>query len=105
MQILKPFSVFEQDIQLKTKTFQGTPHFPVVSEYIGLMSKNLDSGSMTEIDTFLRRKAKADAPTNSVAILNFMKETLETIKTAQPDVYAKVGGDVFISKVEAITPK
>lgn len=106
MENLKSYELFEQDAQLKTKTFNGAPRYPSVAEYIGLITKNADSGSTTEIAAFLRKKPKPDQPaTNAVYLLKFIEEALDNIKIAQPDLYAKVSAEAFTKKIQQNTSK
>jgi hypothetical protein len=106
MENLKSYELFEQDAQLKTKTFNGVPRYPSVVEYIGLITKNADSGSTTEIASFLRKKPRPDQPaTNAVYLLKFIEEALDNIKVAQPDLYAKVSAEGFIKKIQQNTTK
>ena len=104
MKNLKDYSVFEQEIQLRTKNFTGVPRYPAVADYLGLLTKNADSGPSPEISNFLKKKPKPDqAITNSTYLLKFIQEALENIKLAQPDLYGKLTGDSFVQKIKEVT--
>lgn len=104
MKNIKSYSLFEQEAQLKTKIFTGVPRYPAVADYLGLITKNADSGSTTEITTFLKKRPKIDQPTtNGMYLLKFIEEALANIKVAQPDLYAKITGDTFVQKIKDAT--
>lgn len=105
MEHLKQYELFEQESQIRTKFFTGAPRYPIVAEYLGLVTKYADSGSMSELTPFLKRKAKPDQPTNSVVLLHFVQEILQDIKEAQPDLYVKLTGDQILQKIKDVTPK
>ena len=104
MKNIKSYQIFEQDAQLKTKTFNGVPRYPAVADYLGIITKNADSGSNTEITTFLKKRPKIDQPTtNGMYLLKFMEEALANIKAAQPDLYGKITGEMFAQKIKDAT--
>ena len=104
MKNIKDYSIYEQEAQLKTKIFNGVPRYPAVADYLGIITKNADSGSTTEIATFLKKRPKIDQPTtNGMYLLKFMEEALGNIKVAQPDLYAKITGDSFVQKIKDAT--
>lgn len=104
MQIIKRYGIFEQEVQLKTRLFNGSPRYPSVADYLGLITKNADSGSTAEITAFLKRRPKSDQPsTNTTYLLKFIEEALSNIKVAQPDLFAKIGGDTVVQKIKDAT--
>jgi hypothetical protein len=104
MQNLKRYEIFEQEIQLKTRLFNGSPRYPSVADYLGLITKNADSGTSSEVTAFLKRRPKSDqTPTNTTYLLKFIEEALTNIKVAQPDLFAKIGGDSVVQKIKDST--
>jgi hypothetical protein len=105
MERIKRLKVFEQDANIRTKAFTGVPHYPIVAEYLGLVTKFSDSGAMSQLTPFLKAKSKPDQPQNSIILLHFIDEILVDIKEAQPDLYAKLNADSFLQKIKDVTPK
>lgn len=105
MNHLKEFRLFEQETQIRTRLFSGTPRYPAVAEYLGLVTKHADSGSMSELTPFLKKKSRPDQPTNSIVLLHFVQEILQDIKEAQPDLYSKLTGDQILQRIKDVTPK
>ena len=105
MKHIEDFSIIEQEAQIGTRAFSGAPRYPIVAEYLGLVTKSADSGSMSELTPFLKKKAKQDQPTNSIVLLHFVQEILQDIKEAQPDLYSKLTGDQILQKIKEVTPK
>jgi hypothetical protein len=104
MQNIKSYAIFEQEVQLKTRLFNGFPRYPSVADYLGLITKNADSGTTSEITAFLKRRPKSDqAPTNTTYLLKFIEEALSNIKVAQPDIFAKIGGESVVQKIKDST--
>lgn len=97
--------MFEQEANLRTKAFTGVPRYPIVAEYLGLVTKFGDTGAMNQLTPFLKAKSKPEQPQNSIILLHFINEILTDIKEAQPDLYAKLNADSFLQKIKDVTPK
>ncbi len=105
MEKIKRLKMFEQDANVRTKAYTGIPRYPIVAEYLGLVTKFGDTGSMSQLTPFLKAKSKPDQPQNSIILLHFINEILADIKEAQPDLYAKLNADPLLQKIKDVTPK
>ncbi len=84
MKHIEDFSIFEQEAQIRTRTFSGAPRYPIVAEYLGLVTKSADSGSMSELTPFLKKKASdtcsppadlshGSAPSDKISQIHFLR--------------------------------